>query len=628
MVQSIIHFLKYPVVFFTAGLLCHWALGWLGRGAGRWGLVDQPRARHIHGSPVPLVGGLAIFAAFFGACLMIFQGPWGGFRGRLDAHWCRQFLVIAGLFVGLGVVDDRFELKPRWKLAGQVLAAVVAWMLDIRFGRLLGAPVPVGLDVVATVVWFVAFVNAFNLIDGMDGVATGVAITGALGLMILFGLQRQPVSVLVLLAMLGACAEFLRHNFHPAKYFLGDAGSMLLGAFFATVALSSNAKSLTVASLGFPLLVVGVPLMDSALAIWRRLMRKVLGRYGAEGAGGGDRVMGGDLENLHHRLAQRGYSQRKVAVLLYGLNAFLVGVGLLMILWNSLAVGLAFVSFVILVYVVVNHLATIELHLSGDAILAGVHRPETRAMGLIFYPVYDCAALLGGSLLALALVRPVLGGGLPFRLLWLQSAPLLVSVPLGMMFATGVYRRMWSRARVSEYALLGFSLGAGCVGGVGLLAMLRGWPLYPVALLSSLLVFFDSALLAGARMSPRVAMDLAGWSRRRRMEAGMRRVVVYGAGYKTTLLLRELSFKRPCREDEFHLQGLIDDNPATWGRVMHGYPVMGGIDHLCRKMEHGEVDEVILACDLREEERDRVMEMARRSGVRVERWACVQQPVS
>ena len=72
-------------------------------------------------------GGLAIFAAFFGACLMIFQGPWGGFRGRLDAHWCRQFLVIAGLFVGLGVVDDRFELKPRWKLAGQVLAAVVAW---------------------------------------------------------------------------------------------------------------------------------------------------------------------------------------------------------------------------------------------------------------------------------------------------------------------------------------------------------------------------------------------------------------------------------------------------------------------------------------------------------------------
>ena len=457
----------------------------------------------------------------------------------------------------------------------------------------------------------------------------GVAITGGVGLMIWFGLQRQPVSVLVLLAMLGTCSVFLRYNFHPAKYYLGDAGSMLLGAFFSTVALSSNTKSMTVASLGLPLLVVWVPLMDSALAIWRRLTRKILGRLDAAPEGeGSDQVMGGDLEHLHHRLANRGYSPRKVAVILYGLNAFLVGIGLLMIAWNSLTAGLAFVSFVILVYVVVNHLATIELSLSRDAIIAGLHRPGVRTGGGIFYPLFDCAALLLGTLLALVLAGPVLRAGTHFRLLWLQSAPLLVSVPLGALFIFGVYRRLWSRARVSEYALLFISLVGGCGAGVGVLAMLREWSWYPAVLLFILLVFFDASFLVGARALPRVAMDLAGWSRRRRFRDGLRRAVIYGAGYRATLLLREMTFKRPCSRNEFHLQGLIDDNPATWGRVMHGYTVLGGVDFLCAMMEHGDVDEVILTCDIGPDEFSRVEALAKKTGVRVERWSCVWQPVA
>lgn len=628
MSQPILNFLKYPAVFCAAGALCFVALAVLGKCAAFCGLIDRPRERHIHRAQIPLIGGMAVYAAFFGACALIFWGPWGGLPGRLDAAWCRRFFVIASLFVGLGVVDDRFELKPRWKLAGQILAAVVAYLLDVRFGRLLGLPVPAGVDLAATVVWFVAFVNAFNLIDGMDGVATGVAITGGVGLMILFGLERQPVSVLVLLAMLGACSVFLRYNFHPAKYFLGDAGSLLLGAFFSTVALSSNTKSMTVASLGFPLLVVGVPLMDSVLAIWRRVIRKILGRFGdAGGAAGSAQVMGGDLEHLHHRLAGRGYSQRKVAYILYGLNTFLVGIGLVIIVRNSLAVGLAFVSFIILVYVVVNHLATLELSLSGDAFIAGLHRPGGRGLAMVLYPLYDCAALVWGSLIALVLAGPVLRAGLPLRLLWLHSAPLLVSMPLGALFLFGAYRRMWSRARVSEYAFLFFALAGGGVAGVGLLAMLRGWSLYQAVLLSVLLLFCDASLIVGARAFPRVAMDLAGWGHRRRFRAGMRRALIYGAGYQSTLLLREMTFKRPCRQNEFHLQGLIDDNPAMWGRVIHGYAVLGGVDVLCERMERGAVDEVTLACELPPDPLRRVLDVAKAAGVRVERWSCIRQPV-
>ena len=621
-------FLKYPAVFFAAGTLCWLALFVLGRMAGRLGLVDLPRERHVHAKPIPLVGGIAIFASFFGAMALAFGGPWGELPGRLDIEWVRSFFVIAGLYLTLGVVDDRMELKPRWKLAGQVLAAVVAYLLDIRFGRVLGMNVPAGLDLAATVFWFVAFVNAFNLIDGMDGVATGVAMTGGAGLLILFGLQRQPSSVLVVLAMLGACSVFLKYNFYPAKYFLGDAGSMLLGAFFSTVALSSSTKSMTVASLGFPLLVVGVPLMDSMLAVWRRVMRKILGRMGSgDGSKGNDQVMGGDLEHLHHRLARRGNSPRKVAYILYGLNAFLVLVGLGIMVKNSWAVGLAFVSFVILVYVVVGHLATIELGLSRDALLEGMNRPKVGALAVVAYPVYDCAALLLGSMVTLVLTNTMLHSGISWRVWWLQSSPLLVSLPMGLMFLTGTYRRLWSRARISEYAFLAFALAGGCVAGAGMLALFWDWSWHPALVTACLLVFFDAGMIVGARIFPRMAMDLKGWGQRRHFREGMRKVLVYGAGYKTTLLLREMIFRKPCDQTGFHLMGLVDDNPAIWKRTIHGYPVLGGIDFLGSQIEEGNVDEVIIACNLDPALFQRVVEKAQKSGVRVNRWVCTRQPV-
>ena len=619
--------IKYPVVFLVAAALCVAALRALGRCAPFLGLVDRPRRRHVHRKPIPLIGGLAIFAAFGLACLLVLNGPWGSLQGRLDSVWLAKFAAIGGAFLALGVVDDRFELKPFWKLAGQILAATLAYGLDVRFGRVLGMAVPAGLDWVATAVWFVAIVNAFNLIDGMDGVAVGVAITGGLGLTILFGLQRQPGSVMVLVAMLGACAAFLRYNFHPAKYFLGDAGSMLLGAFFSTVALSSNTKSATVASLGFPLLVVGVPLMDSMLAIWRRLARKVLAGYGLSDGEGSSRVTGGDLEHLHHRLARQGHSPRSVAYILYGINAFLVLVGLLVVARNSLAVGTAFIAFAIMVYVVVRHLATLELSLSGEALIAGLHRPQAWALPAVAYPVYDCLGLMAGYVAALALLGSEWRAGVSLRLAWLYGVPLLVSAPMGSLFVFGAYRRLWSRARVSEYAALLFALAFGVAIGVGVLDMLHGWTFRQALLLFSLLLFFDAGLLGGARALPRVAVDWVGVRGQRRLAEDARRVLVYGAGHSATLLLREMTLRAPGRETPVRVLGVADDNPAMWRRMIYGYPVVGGIGQACERMERGEVDGVTIACHLRPETFARLAECAERTGVRLERWACVREPV-
>ena len=282
-------YLKYPAVFAASGAVCGLVLAVMGWCAGRCGLLDRPRERHIHVVPVPKIGGLAIFAGFLAGAALLLLVPWGGTKGSLDWRWACNFIAIGGLYLLLGVLDDKRELKPLQKLAGQMLFAGVAYWLGVRFGKFLGRPVPLGLDLLATVVWFVAFVNAFNLIDGMDGVATGLAIMGGLGLFILFVFLRQPGSVLMVLAMLGACTVFLRYNFHPARYFLGDAGSMLLGSFFATVALGSATKTMTVASLAFPVMLVGVPLLDSGLAIWRRILKAFIVKVRGGAANGARR---------------------------------------------------------------------------------------------------------------------------------------------------------------------------------------------------------------------------------------------------------------------------------------------------------------------------------------------------
>lgn len=623
-----LRFLKYPAVFAVSAAVCGLGLALLRSAADRCGLVDRPRERHIHVKPIPKIGGLAIYAGFCGAALLVMLNSWGGLKGSLDWRWACNFMAIGGLYLLLGVCDDRLELKPLKKLAGQILIAVVAYLLDVRFGKFLGRPVPLGVDLVATVVWFVAFVNAFNLIDGMDGVATGLAIMGGLGLLIFFVFYRQPGSVLMVLAMLGACAVFLRYNFHPARYFLGDAGSMLLGSFFATVALGSATKKMTVASLAFPVLLVGVPLLDSGLAIWRRILKAFLIKMRGSAANGAAQVLSGDLEHLHHRLAKRGYSPRRVALVLYGVGGLLMGLGLLVVVRQSWNVGLAFLSLIILAYLLGNYLATVELGLSGDAIVAGMHLPASKAFGALFYPLFDCAALAVGSGVAFALAKPALPLDVPLRVGWLFSTPLLVTLPLAALFVCGTYRRMWSRARVSEYATLYLYVAAGCVAGTGSLAIVREWPLYPTLLLAVLLLFFNGGMVVGIRMVPRLVVDVAGWNRRRHARTGLRRAMVYGAGYKATLLLRDMTFASPGAAEPFHLVGLIDDNPATWGRIMHGYRIMGGLDHLCREIERKTVDEITITCALPADKLARLAEVARRAGVPVTRWSIQRQPVA
>jgi UDP-GlcNAc:undecaprenyl-phosphate/decaprenyl-phosphate GlcNAc-1-phosphate transferase len=353
---------KYLFTLFCAFLVTFLLTPLVEKVAPRLSLLDMPEARRLHQQPTPTGGGIAVFAGFHLGCAAIFLLPWPFFEGHLEFGWWWRFLIVSSVLLAVGLADDVRNLRPLVKLLGQIAVAVLAFLLDMRVGRLLHLELHYAVDLFVTVGWFLALINAFNLIDGMDGLATGLAAIASLGLASSYLFRHEPRDTMVMLALLGACLAFLRYNFYPARIFLGDAGSMFLGLVLAAVPLATNAKGTLIASMGVPLLAVGVPVFDTMLAVWRRSVRRAMARAEHPGQSGPEgRLMQADMDHLHHRLAREGLSQRSVATWLYGLNAALVVLGILLMLYHSHSLGILLVAFVAAVYVIVKHLAHVEL---------------------------------------------------------------------------------------------------------------------------------------------------------------------------------------------------------------------------------------------------------------------------
>ena len=301
---------------------------WLLTPAARWlavrlGAIAQPTPRGVHTRPVPSWGGLAMAAGLAVAALA-----------------SRQFLVglPAGLWLGgvamlaVGVLDDRFDLPPVVKLAGQVAAALLAAWGGVRIYYISspwGGVLYLGrLVLPATVLWLVAVTNVTNFIDGLDGLAAGVAVIAASTLALVGGGEGQAAVVLLCVAVVGAAVGFLPYNSQPASIFMGDAGSHLLGYALGSLAILGALKSTTALSLVIPVLALALPVADGAVAILRRLWA-------------GRPIYGADQGHVHHQLLARGYSPRQAVLLLYSFNAVCGALALLMAVHTSWAVAAA-----------------------------------------------------------------------------------------------------------------------------------------------------------------------------------------------------------------------------------------------------------------------------------------------
>lgn len=308
--------MAYIVTFLIALVVTYLVTPGVKRFAVHAGAMDNPDARKVHRQMIPRLGGLGIYIGFL---VSVF------YNIPLTSEVI-GLLLGATVIVAVGVWDDICQIPAKVKLAGQVLAAFVLVACGIQVDWLMN---PFGdyiylsnwISVPLTIFWVVGFTNMVNLIDGLDGLAAGVASIAAISVSLIAYQMGQWVCAAITVAMAGAAVGFLQHNFNPARIFMGDTGSMFLGYILAAVSVMGVMKTAATVSLIVPVIALGLPIMDTAMAIVRRYIRGVP-------------IFSPDKDHLHHRLLEHGLSQKQVVLMMYAITAFLAILALLVVRLN------------------------------------------------------------------------------------------------------------------------------------------------------------------------------------------------------------------------------------------------------------------------------------------------------
>jgi UDP-GlcNAc:undecaprenyl-phosphate GlcNAc-1-phosphate transferase len=274
------------------------------------GVVDRPGMRRLNRSPVPRLGGLALFFGIFVPALAFLP------LGRET----KGLLLGAAVATLVGAIDDFRGLIWWEKLGGQIAAAAIPtgfgiWVQNFTFPLVGVHELPGWVGVPLTILWIVAIMNMVNFLDGLDGLAAGVCgISGFTFCLIALSLGRPEPAILAAIVF-GACLGFLRHNFYPARIFMGDSGALLLGFTLGALAVQGLLKTAAIATLLFPLLILAVPILDTSFVVAKRIKH-------------GEPIYGADRTHLHHRFLNIGYSQKRAALTMWAWCAVLAGAAL------------------------------------------------------------------------------------------------------------------------------------------------------------------------------------------------------------------------------------------------------------------------------------------------------------
>ena len=288
------------------------------------GAIDYPGNRRVNTSPVPRCGGIALYLGLCAGALTIVLGV-RVFGWDLASLYVMSNVDYGVLFVGIstmfavGLIDDIVQLKSLTKFAGQIVAAVIVACSGMTIGsvRLFGAAEYIMLgwaDIPLTAFYLVVFVNIVNLVDGLDGLASGLVAIVSASLLYMSLLRGAYVVALLIVALIAVCLAFLRYNFFPASIFMGDSGSHLLGLMVGIVSIGGVARAQGVITMIVPLVMAGVPVLDTLSAIVRRMRA-------------GQPVGKGDANHIHHRLMRSGLGQRKAVAILWTCTAVLAIAG-------------------------------------------------------------------------------------------------------------------------------------------------------------------------------------------------------------------------------------------------------------------------------------------------------------
>jgi len=476
----------------------------------------------------------------------------------------------------VGLVDDIFHVKPYQKLIGQILgsAYVVYYGLSLPWS---GSAL---LNMALAIFWLIGITNAINLLDNMDGLASGIAIIAAGFLAVSFINTGQLVEAYMLMAFGGALLGFLVYNSNPASIFMGDCGSMFVGFFLASSALvnvtGGRTRSL-LPVLAVPILVLFIPIFDTTFVT---VLRKLSGRAASQGG----------RDHTSHRLVALGMSERRAVVMLYGF-AGLSGLLALLVQRARLDVSLAAIAgFTIVLTLIGVYLAGVKVYDKTDEAIKDkplyVFLVDLSYKRRIFEVLLDVVLVILSYWCAYAIKFGPFSNS-PAWQLFLRTLPVLVFVKMSVFLVMGVYRGLWRYTSVGDLIVF---LKAVVLSSVGSLMVVlfafrfEGFSRTAFAIDGVLMFMF----LAGSRLAFRLFRQMLPVNGAH----DGRRVLIYGAGDGGELLLRELR-----NNSEHHLSpiGFLDDDPAKSGKVIHGLRVFGGNGDLSQVCLQQHVDEVVIS---------------------------------
>lgn len=300
------------------------------------GAVNTPSNRGVNDKPIPRIGGIAVILGFIlsAAYLIITICT----ENKIELNDSENYgIKLLGFFIGICLIgifaylDDIKNLKPWQKLIVQIIAAIIVYFSGIRIDVINEIEIPEIISFILTVGWIVGITNAINLIDGLDGLSSGITLISCMFLLIIFATNYSPlISIILVTALAGSIMGFMPFNIHPARTFIGDVGAQFLGFALSVISILGVAKTVTLIVLIAPLLVLGLPIFDTLFAILRRIIKGKSIKA----------VFSADKGHLHHRLMKKGYTQKQAVFILYAVSATLGMIAIILIdegIWKSLS---------------------------------------------------------------------------------------------------------------------------------------------------------------------------------------------------------------------------------------------------------------------------------------------------
>lgn len=342
--------IAFLLAFITAFVITPYTI----RLAKKVGAVDIPNDRRVNKKPMPRLGGLAVIAGFLVSVIyLVISASIEGKINLLEDGLNIKLLGILGGMLVLGIVcyiDDVKDIKPLVKLAGQVVAAILVASSGVLIDNF---TIPFKensfvlnevFSFILTVGWIIGITNAINLIDGLDGLSSGITLISCLSLVVVFALNESPlIAIILITALAGAIVGFLPYNFNPAKTFIGDVGSNFMGFALAIISILGVAKTYTAIVLIAPIMILALPIFDTIWAIIRRIVKSksIKGVFKA------------DRGHLHHRLMAKGYTQKQSVLILYGATATLGMTAIILLdsgIWKAASFALLVIAIVAIGY--------------------------------------------------------------------------------------------------------------------------------------------------------------------------------------------------------------------------------------------------------------------------------------